>query len=610
MSHKAPEPAVLMPSRKASYSRLSRSAAIALVALGVLFTVILPSSGIYRLVTDRLVKGKNGISDKSCEQAEPILPSFEIYNTSTVWDHKDRIIKWHQGAVRIPTQVYDDMDLPEVDERWKIFNKFHQYLEDTYPNVHQQLKRTKVNTYGLVYEWIGSDTSLQPVVLNAHQDVVPVLPDTRNQWSHDPFGAEYDGEYIWGRGSEDDKATLTSIMAAIELLLSTSTFQPRRTVILGFGFDEEIGGPNGAPAISKWLEDKYGPNSMALLIDEGGYIDKVWNQTYGLIATAEKGAFNLNLTVSTLGGHSSVPPKHTGIGILSKLLSDLEDNPFSPTLKKDSPIWGFLKCASSFTTSGSDSTLPEELKGKVRKAIKGDQKSFEQIPELFIKDNLGLQVDSPAGSGMGNHAEALLTTTQAIDVIYGGAKINSLPELVSSSVNYRIDVSSSIDATKSHIYSIIEKRAKTLDLSISGFGKFWSPPNGTSIKGHVYLDSVFGQGLNPAPISPSSIESPAWRILAGTSRGLWASRKAISENGELVTKAEDQLIMTPFMSTGNTDTKAYWNLTRNIYRYEHVMEGDSQGEHTVNERNKADSIIEYTRFFQALILNVDASEDL
>jgi acetylornithine deacetylase/succinyl-diaminopimelate desuccinylase-like protein len=45
-------------------------------------------------------------------------------------------------------------------------------------------------------------------------DVVPVLPATKDLWTHDPFGGEYDGTYIWGRGSSDDKSGLIGIMYA------------------------------------------------------------------------------------------------------------------------------------------------------------------------------------------------------------------------------------------------------------------------------------------------------------------------------------------------------------------------------------------------------------
>lgn len=38
---------------------------------------------------------------------------------------------------------------------------------------HANLKLTKVNTYGLYYEWKGSDASLKPLLLAAHQGIRP-----------------------------------------------------------------------------------------------------------------------------------------------------------------------------------------------------------------------------------------------------------------------------------------------------------------------------------------------------------------------------------------------------------------------------------------------------
>jgi Gly-Xaa carboxypeptidase len=56
-----------------------------------------------------------------------------------------------------------------------------------------------------VYEWKGTDDSVKPLLLAAHLDVVPVNPATYDDWINPPYSGYFDGEWIWGRGSCDDK---------------------------------------------------------------------------------------------------------------------------------------------------------------------------------------------------------------------------------------------------------------------------------------------------------------------------------------------------------------------------------------------------------------------
>lgn len=206
------------------------------------------------------------------------------------------------------------------------------------------------------------------------------------------------------------------LSASIELLLR-SDFKPRRTVILGFGHDEERGGQRGAPAIRDWLLENYGPDSMSLLVDEGSGIDTTWGRTFGLPAVAEKGKYNLNLTLSTLGGHSSIPPRHTNIGLMSLLVAQLERHPHPVTLERTSPIWGFMQCAAAYAPD-----VPKKLKHEVQKSVKSD-KAFSELPGVMIADPMGT---AKTGPGQGNVMEALMTTTQAVDLIQGGVKVNAL----------------------------------------------------------------------------------------------------------------------------------------------------------------------------------------
>lgn len=132
----------------------------------------------------------------------------------------------------------------------------------------------------------------------------------------------------------------------------------------------------------------------------------------------EKGTVNIEITVETLGGHSSVPPQHTAIGILALAIAEVEKHPHTPTLPQYSPIYGFLQCA-----AGHAAGLPEALRRTVLSAAGGDHTALGALPEEFIQVGFdGIQV----GPGQGSSLKALMGTTQATDIINGGVKVNAL----------------------------------------------------------------------------------------------------------------------------------------------------------------------------------------
>src|SRR4051812_9596106 len=75
-----------------------------------------------------------------------------------------------QDAIRYKTISFGDST--HFDSA--AFLSFHRYLQATYPLVHARLKLERVLTYSLLYQWEGSNPSLNPVILMAHQDVVPI----------------------------------------------------------------------------------------------------------------------------------------------------------------------------------------------------------------------------------------------------------------------------------------------------------------------------------------------------------------------------------------------------------------------------------------------------
>lgn len=76
-------------------------------------------------------------------------------------------------------------------------------------------------------------------------------------------------------------------------------------------------------------------------------------------------------------------------------------------------------------------------------------------------------------------------------------------------------------------------------------------------------------------------------------------------------EAAKDVIMAPSISTGNTDTKRYWNLTKNIYRFAYLdNSGGLGGVHTVDERMEVGAFTEQVRWFLNFIVNVDESREL
>lgn len=188
------------------------------------------------------------------------------------------------------------------DPAWKPHADVAAFLERTYPSVYRTLQHEFVNTHGHLFTWQGkrSVKELKPVLLMAHEDVVPVNEATLDQWTHPPFDGVIADGWVWGRGAADCKNQLLGIMNAIEKLVDEG-FQPERTILIQFGFDEEIGGPRGAQEIAKVIEERYGADSIAWLVDEGfGGVDDAYGQTFASLGMAEKGTVNLQIDVESV----------------------------------------------------------------------------------------------------------------------------------------------------------------------------------------------------------------------------------------------------------------------------------------------------------------------
>jgi carboxypeptidase PM20D1 len=309
-------------------------------------------------------------------------------------------------AVRIRTVSFEERARNDPGDILAL----HAFLRDTYPLTMQKHCTVEaVNDLSLLITWEGTDPDLDPILLMAHMDTVPVEEGTEDDWEVDPFSGEIvDGE-LWGRGTLDDKGPLITVMEAVEHLLGTG-FEPTHTVLIALGHDEEIGGLEGAKQIAELLRER-GVRPWFVVDEGGGVADEIpplTQRQVALVKTAEKGYLSLELKAVGQGGHSSAPPRSTSIGRIAAAVKRLEAKPFPARVGVLEPLF---------------SALGPGLDPRLRRLLDNLRFTGTLVARVLSRQ--------PATA-------ALIRTTTAVTMISGGVKENVLPQEAWAVVNFRI----------------------------------------------------------------------------------------------------------------------------------------------------------------------------
>lgn len=341
------------------------------------------------------------------------------------------------GAIKFKTVSRSNRD--EVD--WDEFEKFHKYLDETYPLIRENTVKEKVSDASLIYIWKGKNPDLEPMALLSHQDVVPVAEGTEDDWTYDAFSGHIDGEFIWGRGALDMKNHLICVMEAVESLMAEG-FQPERDVYLCFGHNEEIVSPidSGAKDIVELLKSR--GVHLDSVMDEGSALIRL--DIKGLIHTyiaaigvAEKGYVDMKITLHDKGGHTSAAPKHSGMAKLANTIQDIENHQFK------SHLLPFL--SELFETVGRRASY-------LGRIVMCNIPLLKPLIKLILKS-------IPESASM-------VRTIQSVSMCEGSPSPNVLPQRPSVTVNVRPLPGDTIDDVEKHLRKHI--RYKDIEIERSG----------------------------------------------------------------------------------------------------------------------------------------------
>lgn len=384
-------------------------------------------------------------------------PKKEMYAETGEADlDGDAAIAALRQLIRCKTVSYHDASLEDNAE----FEKLIDLLPDLYPAVFRTCTFTRLPDRALLFCWTGKKHDA-PSVMMAHYDVVPVEEE---HWQKPPFDGVLEDGVLWGRGALDTKVTFNGVLFAANTLIAQG-FVPEQDVYFAFSGGEEVNGKGAVNIVDWFIKNNIQP---ALVVDEGGaVVENVFpgvKTPCGFIGIAEKGMMNLTFSVSSNGGHASMPKPHTPIGILSMACNAVENHPFPLQITK--PV------AAMFDTLGRQSTF-------LYRMIFANLWLFRGVLDLLCKKT-------------GGELNALLRTTVAFTQASGSVAPNVIPPTATMTANLRLNPRDSVDGA-------LERIRKTV--------------------GDERVTLTVGDHMEPSPVSETDCE--AWNKVASAVAGTW-----------------------------------------------------------------------------------------
>ena len=336
------------------------------------------------------------------------------------------------AAIRCKTINYADHSLTDFSE----FDKLHALMRESFPHVMTCGSFEEIG-HAVLITIPGTDESLLPCLYISHQDVVPVVEGTENDWLHGAFSGDIADGCIWGRGTLDVKEMVFGILEAAEYLLAHGR-SFRRTACLAFGDDEETLN-TGALAIAETLERR-GVRLEFVLDEGGGKIDDgavfgAPGLSISLVDLMEKGYADLELTVESEGGHSSRPFGGSSLEHLARAITSITDHPFPCRLPE--PLIACFETLAPYITEEPLRSLVQDVRGNA---------------------------DAIAACCAGRRETySFVTTTIAPTMIQGGsAACNVLPQNMRAVINFRLAPGETTESLMAHCQAVTQGQAVTL----------------------------------------------------------------------------------------------------------------------------------------------------
>jgi acetylornithine deacetylase/succinyl-diaminopimelate desuccinylase-like protein len=259
----------------------------------------------------------------------------------------------------------------------------------------------------------GDGSGGDPFLLMSHLDVVPA---PRDRWSHDPFAADVEDGYVYGRGSVDMKGMIALELGVIERLVAEARADGRdpasdpipglrRDVLFTCAADEEAGSTDGARWFAahrpEWLKAAGAVNEC------GGVSITIGGRRLYPIQVAEKGFVPYRIHVTGNWGHGSMPREDNAAVRAAAIVARLA----APGPIRITPVMvRFLEAAADVLGGAAATTLRTIADGGELDPAGTDEAIDRMCDPMYARA-----------------LRALIRDTLSPDVLHAGVKYNVVP---------------------------------------------------------------------------------------------------------------------------------------------------------------------------------------
>ncbi|MFH1452416.1 MAG: M20 family metallo-hydrolase [Armatimonadota bacterium] len=211
--------------------------------------------------------------------------------------YKDESIKMQEELTAIPA-LSPDSDGDGELKKAELIKKYMDKLRyDSFEEYNAPDERVSSGIRpNHIYRFKGEDSE-RTVWIMAHFDIVP--PGEASHWDTDPYKVKADGDFIYGRGVEDNQQGMISAMLAVKALKEQG-LKPKYDTAFLFISDEETGSKYGIQYLLEQNPDIFKKEDLMVIPDAG-------NEDGTMIEVAEKSIIWFKFKVIGKQTHGSRP---------------------------------------------------------------------------------------------------------------------------------------------------------------------------------------------------------------------------------------------------------------------------------------------------------------